>query len=412
MANNYRGDTSTNLSSGVQSTPAFSATQQMARTVWEKVKLNFAQNLKLLAIIDEGSVDDGGLNRKAGMIQKWQVESKRFESFNYTPRTTSVTTVSCSSTTLTVDDTTQLVPGYLLENTTDGTTARIDSRTSDTVVEITSVGTTTFNPVVGDVLLILATAYPDNSSNPTIFSRDFDNVYNTLQIVRRPVAISNSMLKSKFLAGGDYFKLLKNINLIEFMREVERNYIFGNRASGTGNTNTGGSALSTAFSTTRGLMAWAANTFDMKGAMTPFKLRKDIPQLLKTVGENQKVVALGGFETLGRINEMFNDRVSYFVDSNGSALNKMGVQTKTLNTMNMPIELIRHEAFDVGEHAKQLLVFSPDNAFWAHLKDRDIRPVVGIQNNDVDGVIDSIECEFGCGVIDGGQSILKVTNCW
>jgi hypothetical protein len=150
----------------------------------------------------------------------------------------------------------------------------------------------------------------------------------------------------------------------------------------------------------------------MKGNMTGFKLRKDIPQQLKTVQENQKVVALGGFETLGRINELFNDRVSYFVDSNNTDLTKLGVQTKTLNTMNMPIELIRHEAMDNGEYQKSLLVFSPDNIFWAYLKDRDIRPVVGIQNNDVDGMIDSVEAEAGCGVIDGGQSILQVKNCW
>jgi hypothetical protein len=59
-----------------------------------------------------------------------------------------------------------------------------------------------------------------------------------------------------------------------------------------------------------------------------------------------------------------------------------------------------------------MLLFVPDNVFFTHLKDRDIRPVTGLQNNDVDGMIDSVECEFGCGVIDGGLKILQVTNCW
>jgi hypothetical protein len=410
MASNYRGTSQDG--SAAQTTPAFAATQLMARTVWEKIKLNFAQNLKLLAIISDGDVTDEGISQKKGMIQKWQVDTARFESFNYTPRSITKVVTSLSCTTLTLDDTTDLVPYYLLRNTVNDTLCRIDSRTSDTVVEITSVGATAFSAAQGDTLQILASAYPENSSAPTIYSKDFDNVYNLLQIVRKPVAISNSMLKSKFLAGGDYFKLLKTINMIEFMREVERNFIFGQRASGTGNTTSGGSALSAAFRTTRGIYDWAANSYDMKGNMNGFKLRKDIPQLLKTVQENQKVVALGGFETLGRINEIFNDRVSYFVDSNNTDLTKLGVQTKTLNTMNMPIELIRHEAMDNGEYQKQLLVFSPDNIFWAYLKDRDIRPVVGIQNNDVDGMIDSVEAECGCGVIDGGQSILQVKNCW
>jgi hypothetical protein len=410
MATNYRGTSQDGA--GVQSSPAFVATQLMVRTVWDRIKLNFAQNVKLLALVDGGTTDDGGLNKKAGLIKKWQVDSKRFESFNYTPVAAYKTVSSFSGTTLTLDDTLDLVPYKGLMNTANKTYCRIDSRTTDYVVEVTSYGTTAFSANPGDVLMPLASIYPENSSAPTIHSKDFDNVYNTLQISRRPVAISNSMLKSKFLAGGDYFKLLKSINEIEFYREIERTFMFGDRASGIGNTTSGGSALSTAFSTSRGVYGWAANTYDMKGAMTGFKLRKDIPQLLKTVQEDQTVMAVGGFETLGRINEIFNDRVTYFKDSDGTTLSKFGVKTKTLNTMNMPIELLRHEAFEYGDNAKELLLFSPENIFFSHLKDRDIKPNVGIQNNDLDGMIDEIICEAGCGVIDGGQSILVVKNCW
>jgi hypothetical protein len=239
-------------------------------------------------------------------------------------------------------------------------------------------------------------------------------VYNTLHIFRRAVGISNSMLKSEFLAGGsDYYKLLKSINGVEFYREGERGLLFGVKASGTGNTTSGGSALSAAFRTSQGIYDYAANTFSMGGSMTRYKLMTELPRLLKTVKENENVIALAGFQTIGVINEMLQDQ-SRYIDSGTAktALRDYGIQTNVLRTMNMPIELVRHEAFDSGAYSNQMLLFVPDNIRFAHLKGRDIRPVVGLQNNDVDGMIDSIEAEFCPSVIDGGLKILKVTNCW
>jgi hypothetical protein len=311
-------------------------------------------------------------------------------------------------------DTSYATAGRLIRNTNSASAmvARIDSVTSAAAMEVTSVGDTAFAVSNGDDLMYLATAYPENSSGISVLSKDYDNVYNTLQISRSPVGISNSMLKSQFLAGGsDYFKLLKEINLIEMLRETERNLIFGARAAGTSNTTAGGAALTAAFRTTRGMYDWAAQSFDMKGTVTRYKLMTEIPKLLKTVKENESVLALAGFQSCGQINELLNDQTRY-IDSGTAktALRDYGVKTNVIRTLNMDIELVRHEAFDSGAYANQMLIFVPDNVFFAHLKDRDIRPVTGLQNNDVDGMIDSVEAEWGCGVIDGGLKILVVNN--
>ena len=416
MATVSKGTTTSGA--GNQNNPAFSATMMQARTVWEKIPLNFAQNLKILSLIADGEIDGQGLTQKAGRVSKWQVNTPRFESFNYDPRPVTVTATAAliaGATTLSVD-TTNLTAGRLLRNTSNASPmlARIDSVTNTTTCEVTSVGDTAFAVANGDSLMLLAYAFPENSSGIPVMSKDYDNVYNTLQIVRSAVGISNSMLKSQFLAGGsDYFKLLKEINLIEFLREVERNFIFGARAAGTGNTTAGGAALTAAFRTTRGMYDWAAQSFNMNGSMTRYKLMTELPKLLKTVKESDNVIALAGFQTVGIINEMLNDQTRYVNNSDAkTALREFGVMTNVVRTMNMPIEIVRHEAFDSGAYANQMLLFVPDNVFFAHLKDRDIRPVTGLQNNDVDGMIDSVECEFGCGVIDGGLKILKVTNCW
>jgi hypothetical protein len=411
MATTYRGTTQT--AAGIQTNPAFSATQQLMREVFDRVKMNVTQNTKICALIAEGEVGDDGLKTKPGMISKWEVKAPRFESYNYNqfPATVTVAT-ALSSTTLVVDDTTYLKTYDTLFNTTNRTMCRIDAITNTTTIEITSVGTTAFDAAVGEVLLIGPTAYPEYSSAPSMLTKDFDNVYNTLQISREPVGISGSMLKSEFYATGDYFTLLKAVNLVEFYRKIDRGLIFGARASGSGNTTSGGSALTSAFRTSRGLITWASDSYNMDGNMTLFKLRTSLPKKLYTVQENQRVIAMGGFETLGRINELFNDQIRYVINDAKTPLKEFGTQTTVVRTINMPIEFVRHEAYDQGDLQKAMILFVPDNLRFAYLKDRGVRPVVGLQNNDVDGKIDSIEAEYGLATIDGGASILRVDNCW
>jgi hypothetical protein len=418
MANNFKGTTQSGA--GNQTNPAFAATMMQARTVWEKIPLNFAQHLKILALLADGEIDGQGLTQKPGYISKWQVNTPRFESFNYDPKpmSTKATADMAAGATTLACDTTYARAGQLIRNINNASpmVARIDSVTSALAMEVTSVGDTAFAVSSGDELMYLSTAWPENSSSISMFSKDYDNVYNTLQITRSPVGISNSMLKSQFLAGGsDYFKLLKEINLIEMLRETERNLVLGARAAGTSNTTAGGAALTASFRTTRGMYDWAAQVYDMKGNCTLQKLMTDIPSLLYTVKETDDVICLGGYKSFGIINELINNQARYIVDSTEarkSAARKLGIVTTSINTLNMPIDLVKHEVFNTGALANQMLLFVPYNLRFTHLKDRDIRPVTGLQNNDVDGMIDSVEAEWGCGVIDGGIKILVVKNMW
>jgi hypothetical protein len=418
MATTFKGTTQTGA--GNQTNPAFSSTMMQARTVWEKIPLNYAQNLKLLALLADGEVDGQGLVQKPGYISKWQVGTPRFESFNYDPlpiSTFATADMAAGATTL-YCDTTYAKAGQLIRNISNGNpmVARIDSVTSSTVMEVTSIGDTAFAVTNGDELMYLASAWPENSSGITLMSKDYDNVYNTLQIVREPVGISNSMLKSQFLAGGsDYFKLLKENNLIEMLRKTERNLILGARAASTSNTTAGGAALTASFRTTRGWYDWAAQVYDMKGNCTLQKLMTDIPSLLYTVKETEDLICFGGYKSFGIINELINGQARYIVDSTNerkSAARKLGIVTTSINTLNMPIDLVKHEVFNTGAMANQMMLVVPDNLRVPYLKDRDIRPVTGLQNNDVDGMIDSVEAELGAGVIDGGIKILIVKNMW
>jgi hypothetical protein len=405
-------------SPGAQTTPAFSATQQNKRDVLDYLKLNYAQNLKLIALLEEFDIGKSDVSMTKGRIKKSEVSQVRFECFNFTDWSKTVTVTSFSSTTLVVNSTAQLKiydTLYYFDLSTGATqTARIDSITNTTTAEVTSFGDTTFDPPDGATLGISATAYPQNSVNPSIISKDFDNVYNLLQIVREPVAISNSMMKTEFYATKDYFKLLKMINLVRFYEKIERAFLFGNRAASTVNVTSGGAVLTDEFYTSRGLLNWAANSYDMSGSMSSFKLKTEIPRALSTVGEGDPMICLCGFDIQGRIDDMVADKVVYNIDVGDAktTLREWGVNTKVIRTQTFAMELVNVKYMNEGNLAKCMLIFNPNNVDFVHLPDRDIRPVVGIQENDRDGKIDSVEAEFGCRVNDGGQSIAIIQNCW
>jgi hypothetical protein len=406
------------ISRGAQTTPAFSATQQNKRDILDYIKLNYARNLKLIALLNDPNIGKSDVSMGKGRIQMKEVNQARFECFNFTDWTKTVVSGGLAGTALTVDSTAELKAYdtlYYFDPATGKTqTARVDSITNATVAEITSIGDVAFNPPAAAVLGISATAYPQNSSNPSILSKDFDNVYNLLQIVREPVAISNSMSKTEFYATKDYFKLLKMINLVRFYEKVERAFIAGNRPAGAVNTTNGGAALTSAFYTTRGLLNWAANSYDMNGAMTAFKLKTEVPRVLKTVGEGDPMICMAGFDILGRIDDMIADKVVYNIDvgNEKTTLREWGLNTKIIRTQTFAMELVNHQVFNEGALSKSMLIFNPNNVDFVHLPGRGIQPNVNIQANDVDGKIDEVFCEFGCRVNDGGQSMALIQNCW
>lgn len=395
-----------------QTTPAFSATQQNKRDVWDKILMLYARNAPLIAMIANGKIGKDGIQEGPGMIAKHMVNAVRFESYNYTPPTKYATaTADLSGTTLAID-TTYIKAYDTLFNPETETYARVDSVTNAAACEITSYGTTAFSVASGDVLMINGTAYPEFSSDPTILTKDFDNVYNTLMISREPVAISNTMTKLQFYATNDYTKLLKKVNFINFLDKIERSWLFGDRASGTGNTTAGGAALTSAFRTTRGAYNWAANRYDMGGNLTMFKIRTEIPEMVPVVSSTEKMIMLLGTTSYGYINELMNDQAMYMISGEESKLKKYGVTTKKIMTNNFELELITHDSFNIGAMQKRGLLLAPENCAFTYLKDRDIRPVSNLQDNDADGKIDEVAAEFGNRTLDGGQSSCIIDNIW
>jgi len=398
---------------GAPAIPTPATDQMNKRDVFDRIIMNFAQNAPLLIMIAKGVADETGMTQGKGLVSRRSVSNDRYEVYNHNPIVLSsvVGAAGLSGTTLACD-TTYIKAGDTLHNTDFGMVeCRVDSVTNGTVCEITSVGTTAFSVTAGDTLLIGATAYGRNSSNPTIMSKDFDQIFNTTQISREPVAMSGTMSAIEFYGTSDYKSLLKKINLINFLRKIENTWLFGSK-SATNNTTAGGAVLTAAFSTTRGAMSFAANTYDMLGTMSFFKWRSEIPQILTTVSGNDTLTCLCGAGTFGRVNDMMNSQAQYMITGSESQLKKYGLKTKVLTTNGPDIEFVHHPSFDIGGLQKKALLIKPDMNGFAFLKGRDIQPKLNIQANDLDGTIDEVFCEAGYDNYDGGVSSCIVENIW
>lgn len=397
--------------------PTPSATQQNNRDVFDKIIMNFAQNAPLLICIAKGDFDGTNMVQSKGLISKRKVTNIRYEVYNHNPISLSsvVGAGVISDTNLLACDTTYIKAGDTLMNPdANMVTCRVDSVVSsgtDGTCRITSFGSTAFSVTAGDTLLIGATAYGQNSSNPAIMSKDFDNIFNTTQISREPVASSATLMATEFYGTTDYHALLKKINLINFLRKWEHTWLFGQK-SASNNTTAGGAVLTAAFSTTKGAWNFAANTYNMGGNISFFKWRSEIPQVLTTVSGNDTLMCLCGAGTLGRVNDLMNAQAQYQVTGTESNLKKFGLKTRILTTNGPDIEFVHHPAFDIGALQKKAFLFKPDMNGFAFLNGRDIQPRLNIQANDLDGKVDEVFCECGYDNYDGGVSSCIVENIW
>ena len=392
-------------------TPASSTTQNIPRYVEDQVRDMFPESAKLLALVAKGQVSRGKYTEQAGMIPKKSIDNPRFECYSYTPLAVSITTTGLSSTTLTVSDSSNLTATMCLFNSANGTTARIDSITNSTTVEVTSFGTTAFAVTSGDTLIVLAPVREEGSISPLSIWKNEDNIYNMTSIMRFPVSISDTARRSPSYFG-DYWERMKKVNFIEAKRKAEYSMLFSNRPS-SGNTTSGGAAYTGSFSSTRGLWQWAGSTFSAGGAMTADMFRREIPSYIAAntaniVGEQSPMVMFCGNEVAGRMMQWVNQVQR--IDNAGGEETVFGLRAKSFMTSTYTVKVITHEVFNKGSLANQALLFNPEELFYAFLRNRDLQVRTNIQNPSADGYTDELYGEIGLGVRDGGQSIVRISN--
>lgn len=394
-------------------TPAISTTGNRKRTIiGDKIRNLFPGN-PFLVLIESGLPKMEEVSQKKGLIKKRKVENSKFEAFTYTPVAVTFTVSSFSSvSSFVLSDATGLRAKMLLMNTNNKTLCRIGTITTNTIAG-TTVGSTTFTASANDTLLALSYAYEENSSSPAMFMKDEDNLWNTTQIMRFPAAISNTAGGNPYYGKESYWSRVKERVLVEGLRRFSNNAVFGERPA-SGETTTD-AVLSDTFGTFRGIWNWAANSYDAGGNMTFEKFQTNMAYAMSdTIGMDTKNVMLCGIKIWGDILQWHTDKLALLEPGD---YKYFGAQSKKLLTARGFVDIIVCDMFDRGDLYKNWCIFNPDDVEYVYKNkgpgdkyDRDFHPKLGIQNPDVDGVVDEILGEVSMSVVDGGEKILAGSN--
>jgi len=401
------GDGSVHTSALVSNAPT--ATSIGKRTVADTIRHLFP-GYPTMSLVMSGAVGKD-VTKSRGLIKKRMTDNVKFENFNYSPLAVVFTvTVSTDATNFTLGSVVGLSLKMGLLNTANRTVCRIGAINTGTgAIVITSIGGTAFSAAVGDQLLVFAAMYEDNSSSPFIIMKDEDNLYNHTQINRFPSAISASNRGNPF-HGKDYWKRVRQQVVEEGFRKAEYSAVWSERAAGTALTTTDGT-LADQFRSTRGIYQWANGggaSFNAGGNMTHEKFVKFLPQAMNdTVGISTK---LTGYVSRKQFADMVMWANDTLMTMKSGTLEKFGVLSKVFITSGAEIEAIVHDSFNRGTLNTTALLFDTDKVEYVFKAKRDFHPVLGIQNNDVDGVEDDFLGEWGMGVEDGGNSMTIIEN--
>jgi hypothetical protein len=395
-----------------------STTQLNAREVGDEIRYLGIGRAKILTLIESVMYQGGQRRTSKGLIKKRAVEQIRYEMYTRSPRPTSFTVASgteISSSGVVLSSVNGLPVYFTIINTANNTVARVESvNTGTSTIKGTSVGSTTFSCAAGDVLLLGAPAMPEGSTEAPVLNGTDDNNFNTLQFSRWSVSISWVLEAIKQLAGGNRLTREKMYLLWEAMADLERTLLFSDYTGdyATKNTTTGAQTGYTGeFPTTKGLYHLAANTTPMGGALTLAKLRSKIPQGLdSSINDNDTFIAYLGNESYARIQDLINEKHTNN-DSEGE-LKQFGIKSDKLITSGPTIQLVKHEAFNVGAYENQMLVYAPSNVGYVHLKGHDFGPNNGIQTNATHGKQDEVYAYCGLETNDAGKSIGVFTELW
>ena len=386
-------------------TSAVTATGTQKRTVADQIREIYPKASVMQALVAPGAVRGSGENGQAasaGRIAKRKTQTMKFEAFTFTPIGVSVAVASGTDLGPTVTDASGMTVGMTVMNMSNQTVGIIDA-ISTNALTIVSLGTA-FTCVAGDRLLFLAPAYKEASTNPAVLSKDEDNIYNYVQIVREAVEIAKTAQNAPHYGSEPIWTRTKRRSFENAKRKIENTLLFGQRAT---SEVTATANLGSVYST-RGATKWAANTFDANGAMTPEKFRKDFALAMPdTVDPDQDLIMFCGRHIFGDMNEWAQGKLEL---QTPGMYDKIGLKTFKFMTAGPTIQVIQHNAFDQVGNQQKSFVFNPDEMAYYFLDGHDMAIKEGIQANDADSQKD--ELIGTCGFLDttGGANSMMISN--
>ncbi len=297
------------------------------------------------------------------------------------PNKQSLATGTESGTTMAVTTGTgiRFKPNDLVLNVTSGEISLVASISTDTLTVARGAGSVSATAnVVGDVLLIIGTAYVEGGTLGTPRSVTEGYLYNYTQIFRQPFGTTGTEAVSENYGGKDRARLRKE-NGVYHMMDIERAFIYGNATSNT-STVPATNSTATPFRTTGGFLEFVSTNSQAAGGTLTEPEMETVCQTVFTAtgaGNSRTLFAAPGVVSVldqlaaGRLqtipsNETFGIAVHQWLTSHG-----------TLN-------IVKHRLLSAGVYAGYALAVDTTRLGFAKLRERDtmLRENVGTPGDD------------------------------
>ena len=343
-------------------------TSLLGREVLGQVQYLLPADCFLTKMIETIQVDGktGSVKKSGGVIESKASNQSRVECFTKDPKSPTQTAGSA----LVSDDltlanaATQIVEKMVFMNTANNTVGMVEA-ISGTTVTFGSIGSTAFSVADTNVLMYMGTMYEYGSSNPKYVMNTDDNHWNIMGIFRHPLEMTNSARDSVQNAGGNIFDRYSKDELVESVRNVERNFIFGVRPS-SGNV-TAMSVLGVSIPSARGLYDMAQATYGFSGTMTLAKIRKNLPLAAhRAMSIHEKYIWAMSKQAYAEIIELVNGTTAVIQHDDKEMYDSWGFKVDSLVTSGFKVGLLVHDAFCHGANTTKGLIFNPATIMYRY----------------------------------------------
>lgn len=323
----------------------------MASKVYD-LEPNAAPLLKLMNISKDG---------------KRKVENPTFYHMEQQPiavRTTATTGYTSASTTIAVaDGSIASVYDYVKEVAT-GEVMRITSISSNnwTVTRGTS-ETAAAVITSGDSLIVLGPGYADGADVGTPLIRPVDTDYNYIQAFRMPYGVDWTLKATKQYSGDELARLRKEKG-VKFLKQMELQFLFGQRYSSSG------------VRQTRGLQTFiSTNVHAVGGALTQTLFEQYLESDFR-YGSDMKVM-LCSARTITAINGWAQGRL----ETDTEMSKRFGTNVLNYVSGHGELKIVKHKLLEGTTYSGYAFIVDPENVRYAYLDGLDVQINAQLQGN-------------------------------
>jgi len=267
-----------------------------------------------------------------------------------------------------------------------GEIMRASSVTTNTLtVTRGQAGTTAAALLDNDELVMLNSAYAENTQSGDALFKNTTFDYNYTQIARMPYGNSRTEQGTKKYGIDNSYEKKKKMALIDMLRKNNGNMWLGGRSIDSANK----------FRTTGGVLSFidSANVYDVNGNLTKAEFEYWMRKYALAYNSTKKTL-FAGSRLIEKINGWASDKVVY---NTNASVSKFGLSVKTYSTAWGDIDIVYESYFDeVTSLNGYGVCLDLDLIKFVYFSNGVLRALDDIQESDRDGRKGEWLMEWGC----------------